>query len=369
MNSQNIGSFLLDLRKKNNLTQKDISKICNVSTQAVSKWERGESVPDIELLERLSILYKISINEIINGEKQEVYLDLEKRKNILALTFSLLIFIVYLFPWYHSNFQVLDVSIKGYSLVFDGTGGTPVLIALVGFFILVANLIIYIFLLTKVINKKDSINNYLLVSSVIISIISIIALATGDFYLIPQFLMIAYAITSYILNSKKNDSEVSFLREYSDFRKLSLEEKKAKYSLKDNQVNTKLIIISRRLNIVSIIMYALICFALCLTLITSIINNDLIFEDISFIWAFVSSIATLSSHIYLHQGLKYTFIKQSSLLAFFTSLIFPIYLVFGYLIMGVDDGFGYFLLVLLYFCIYPIVFYRIYAKTKLIDLN
>ncbi|PAT02197.1 hypothetical protein CI105_02305 [Candidatus Izimaplasma bacterium ZiA1] len=369
MNSQNIGNFLLELRKKNNLTQKDISKICNVSTQAVSKWERGDSVPDIELLERLSILYKISINEIINGEKQEVYLDIEKRKNILTLTFSVLIFIVYFFPWYHSSFQMLDVVIKGYTLVFDGTGGAPVVIALIGFFILVANLIIYLFLLTKVINKKESINNYLLVSSFIIGIISFIAIATGDFYFIPQLLMITYAITTYILNSNNESSNISALSEYNSFRKLSVNDKKLKYSLPKDLENSKLVVSANRLNILSIIIYSLILIILSFVLVISLINKDGIIEENNFILAFISSLLVLSSHIYIHQGFKYTFIKETSLIAFFTSLVFPAYLALGYLIMGVDDGIFYFLLVLIAFSFFPILFYRIHSKTKLIDLN
>ena len=56
-----IGSFLQKLRKEDNLTQKDIAMLCNVTTQAVSKWERGDSIPDIEILEKLSILYLLSI--------------------------------------------------------------------------------------------------------------------------------------------------------------------------------------------------------------------------------------------------------------------------------------------------------------------
>jgi len=82
MDGQKLSVFLLKLRKENNLSQKDISKLCNVTVQAVSKWERGESVPDIALLEKLSSFYKLSINELINGETKE--LDSTTKRNLLS---------------------------------------------------------------------------------------------------------------------------------------------------------------------------------------------------------------------------------------------------------------------------------------------
>ena len=52
MNSEKIVKFIYDLRKKYNLTQKELADKLNVTAQAVSKWENGRGVPDIELLEK-----------------------------------------------------------------------------------------------------------------------------------------------------------------------------------------------------------------------------------------------------------------------------------------------------------------------------
>lgn len=72
MDKIKIGLFLADLRKKQNITQSDEAAIINVSPQAISKWEVGETIPDIIQLESLAKLYQVTIDEIIKGEKNTV---------------------------------------------------------------------------------------------------------------------------------------------------------------------------------------------------------------------------------------------------------------------------------------------------------
>lgn len=63
-----MGNFLIELRKEKDLSQTDLAEIIGVTFQAVSKWERGEAIPDIAILEKLASFYCISIDEIIKGE-------------------------------------------------------------------------------------------------------------------------------------------------------------------------------------------------------------------------------------------------------------------------------------------------------------
>ncbi len=49
MNQEKIGKFILDLRKQNKMTQKEFADKLNVTAQAVSKWENGRGIPDIEM--------------------------------------------------------------------------------------------------------------------------------------------------------------------------------------------------------------------------------------------------------------------------------------------------------------------------------
>ena len=56
---------LYDLRKKKGLSQEELAGRLNVSRQTVSKWEVGESAPDMENLVALSELFGVSLDELV----------------------------------------------------------------------------------------------------------------------------------------------------------------------------------------------------------------------------------------------------------------------------------------------------------------
>jgi transcriptional regulator with XRE-family HTH domain len=63
-----IARNLVSLRKSHNWTQDDISDILHISRQAISKWETGVSIPNLEALLELSKLYQITINDILEPQ-------------------------------------------------------------------------------------------------------------------------------------------------------------------------------------------------------------------------------------------------------------------------------------------------------------
>ncbi len=65
MNMNIISKYLQFLRKSNNYTQDDLAQKLGISRQAVSKWETGTTIPDLEVLLKLSKLYGITINDIL----------------------------------------------------------------------------------------------------------------------------------------------------------------------------------------------------------------------------------------------------------------------------------------------------------------
>ena len=69
MNQEKIGKFIAELRKEKNLTQSNLAEHLGVSTNAVSKWERGICLMDMSLLKPLSEILDISINELLYGER------------------------------------------------------------------------------------------------------------------------------------------------------------------------------------------------------------------------------------------------------------------------------------------------------------
>lgn len=64
-----IGDNIKFYRKKNQLTQDDIAEACNVTRQAVSKWENGNGFPEASLLLPLCNELEITVNELLTGER------------------------------------------------------------------------------------------------------------------------------------------------------------------------------------------------------------------------------------------------------------------------------------------------------------
>ena len=58
---------LIELRKKQGLSQEELGYKLNVTRQTVSKWELGQTTPEMDKLVELSKLFNISIDELING--------------------------------------------------------------------------------------------------------------------------------------------------------------------------------------------------------------------------------------------------------------------------------------------------------------
>lgn len=66
---ERFGSFLCELRKEKNFTQRELAERLFVSNKAVSKWERGQSLPDISLLTPLAQLLDVSVAELLKGAR------------------------------------------------------------------------------------------------------------------------------------------------------------------------------------------------------------------------------------------------------------------------------------------------------------
>ena len=68
MGSIETGTIIFKLRKEKNMTQKELANLLHVSDKAVSKWERGESYPDVALLPLLSNILGVSIDKLLNSQ-------------------------------------------------------------------------------------------------------------------------------------------------------------------------------------------------------------------------------------------------------------------------------------------------------------
>ena len=62
LNSKTLGNKIAEARKKNNFSQAELAQKVSISAQAVGKWERGESMPDITTLNRLAEIFGVDLN-------------------------------------------------------------------------------------------------------------------------------------------------------------------------------------------------------------------------------------------------------------------------------------------------------------------
>lgn len=92
-NMNNFGEIIKDIRKKNNLTQKELADKLYVTYQAVSKWENNKSIPDISILQNISKMFNIDLNYLTNNKKRNntIYFILIIIFLILSLTITILI--------------------------------------------------------------------------------------------------------------------------------------------------------------------------------------------------------------------------------------------------------------------------------------
>ena len=71
MDLKTVGIFISSCRKEKKLTQEQLASKLNISDRAISKWERGLSLPDASIMIELCEILEISVNELLSGERIE----------------------------------------------------------------------------------------------------------------------------------------------------------------------------------------------------------------------------------------------------------------------------------------------------------
>ena len=72
MNSKDLGLFIAEQRKALGLTQLELAEKLYVTDKAVSRWERGVGLPDINLLEPLAVALQLTVSELILCKKETI---------------------------------------------------------------------------------------------------------------------------------------------------------------------------------------------------------------------------------------------------------------------------------------------------------
>ena len=132
MDNKKIGKLIADLRKKQGLTQQELGDKVGVGFRAVSKWERGITLPDITIINEVSRILGISSDELLAGElkeKEEEIHEIEnhkkisissKAKVIILVITSIILIISSIFIYQNNRTYVYDIESASDEYFVDG---------------------------------------------------------------------------------------------------------------------------------------------------------------------------------------------------------------------------------------------------------
>lgn len=108
--------IIKNIRKKNNLTQKELANILGVTYQAVSKWETGKNIPDITILCLISEKFNIDLEELLLGKKKQ-----KTNKITISLILALIIIsIVIMFSLSKRPYEFIGLSSNNENFEVEG---------------------------------------------------------------------------------------------------------------------------------------------------------------------------------------------------------------------------------------------------------
>lgn len=96
MDNKKIGNLIAKLRREKGLTQQELGDMVGIGFRAVSKWERGVTMPDISLINELSKILGITSDELLSGELNKSVNSKEKNKlsKPIKITISIITIII-----------------------------------------------------------------------------------------------------------------------------------------------------------------------------------------------------------------------------------------------------------------------------------
>lgn len=91
---QTVAKNIISYRKAANLTQAALAERLNYSDKAVSKWERGEGLPDVVVLQKIAEIFNVTVNDLIDGKIKKPLSPTNKRRALIASAAALLVWVV-----------------------------------------------------------------------------------------------------------------------------------------------------------------------------------------------------------------------------------------------------------------------------------
>lgn len=83
--NEKVGLFIAKLRKEKGMTQQELADKLNITDKAISKWENGRCLPDVFFLNQLSEIFQVTVEEILNGERNFKKKEIDENHHELVL--------------------------------------------------------------------------------------------------------------------------------------------------------------------------------------------------------------------------------------------------------------------------------------------
>lgn len=110
-----IAKNITELRRSCNYTQAELAEKLNYSDKAVSKWERGESIPDITVLKSIADIFEVKVDYLLNTEhdncKDEIKQTTKRKLNNRIMITGISILLVWLIATF--VFVNIDIVVSG----------------------------------------------------------------------------------------------------------------------------------------------------------------------------------------------------------------------------------------------------------------
>ncbi len=106
-----IAKNICDLRTEAKMTQLALADVLNYSDKAISKWERGESVPDIFMLKRIADYFGVSVDYLLESDHTESIENKIARHKIGARNRFVISFLATMLVWFIATFVFVSMLI------------------------------------------------------------------------------------------------------------------------------------------------------------------------------------------------------------------------------------------------------------------
>ena len=184
---QIVAKNITELRKKHGITQAELAEKLNYSDKAVSKWERGESIPDVAVLKNIADIFSVKIDYLVTEEHTDESLEIPKISRRHARNHMLIAAMAIVLVWLIATFIFVNIELiapylKKHWMVF--VYAVPV------------TCIVWLVLNSVWFNRK---RNFLIISLLIWSILAVVYLSFFSFLHANFWLLFVIGIPAQII--------------------------------------------------------------------------------------------------------------------------------------------------------------------------